>query len=416
MSNLRELFRREPFYLWLAMCLPAVSVYLHSLAPGRAVFKGQDLGVLVGILGGLLIYFFWLTYRSPRSPSKLQIFLLLIGLAWGYSILRTQIDGSVFNETFFLLPEIALLLAFKSVNRRGIEIAGLCLAYSLILIVFLNLLLSPLGIGPDGFHIADSGSTRVPLLTEFLGIDTRWGGPFGSVNTAGPIGGFVFVFAFTQKRLGNKLALGIGGGIILVLSQARTSLIAVIIALTVYFLWSEQIQKATHRIAIRITTFFFLLVGSVVYLVGIDPTLNGRMQIWHDFFALWRDSPLIGVGTSGVNVFVESRTGIAGLVTHNHAHSVFIDGLMRYGIIMLVLTLIIFIMVFSFGIRTIPTIGPTSIAISIYIFTAGLTETIFSWSYWGVPVAALLLAALMGLEGPRTKTNIEVSQSRPFQT
>jgi len=378
------------------MCLPALSIYAHSIAPSKSVFKGQDLGILLGIAGGLLIFLLWITYQGRMSDKRTQLFLFIVSVTWVYSIARTQFDGSLFNVTFFLLPEIALLIGLKGLTKQSVQIGGLCLAYSLIFVALLNLVLAPFGIGPDGFHIADSAVTRLPIITDLLGLDTRWGGPFGSVNIAGPIGGFIFVYGFTQVNRTHKFALIFGGGTFLLLSQARTSVMAVIIALAIYFLWSPRICTSLHRVQVRISVFTALFVGFLVYIVLLDPTLNGRIQIWQDFLALWRTEPLLGVGSNGVSTFVQNRLEIPGLITHNHAHSVLIDGLMRYGLIMLILTLVILSIAIVVGITALPSIGPSSLAITFYVISAGLTETIFDWIYWGALVAPLFLAVLLG--------------------
>ena len=82
----------------------------------------------------------------------------------------------------------------------------------------------------------------------------------------------------------------------------------------------------------------------------------------------------------------------SGRQIHNHAHSVLLDGLVRYGIVWMLLTLTVFAVAFLITWKA--RHGPLSsrgIAIVIFVFFAGLTETIYSWAYVTIYMLALIL-------------------------
>lgn len=74
-----------------------------------------------------------------------------------------------------------------------------------------------------------------------------------------------------------------------------------------------------------------------------------------------------------------------------HAHSIFLDGLTRYGIFWLVGTTAVFVVAFVAAWRARGgSLGSRSLAMVTFIFLAGSTETIYSWSYVTVYLLGLI--------------------------
>lgn len=132
-----------------------------------------------------------------------------------------------------------------------------------------------------------------------------------------------------------------------------------------------------------------------LYIVALDPTLNGRTPIWLDFINLWPQSPIFGIGDSGVSEYITSRIG-TGLITHSHAHSVLLDGLVRFGAVMAVLTLTIFVIALWAGVTGLKTRGPGPLAVAVFVIVAGSAETIHSWKYLSAYLVALTWVVLEG--------------------
>ena len=142
-------------------------------------------------------------------------------------------------------------------------------------------------------------------------------------------------------------------------------------------------------------------------MIFFDPTLKGRTPIWSDFLGLLPGHLLFGTGDSGINDFVNLNSGSPGFIPHVHAHSVVLDGLVRYGLVMLVLSISIFTISLVSTYRSIPRTGAYPFALVVYVIVAGLTETIHSWNYWSVYIVAITAAILMAVS---TKRKVEEVQ------
>jgi O-antigen ligase len=136
----------------------------------------------------------------------------------------------------------------------------------------------------------------------------------------------------------------------------------------------------------------------------MDPTLAFRTPIWSDYLGLAHDSILTGVGTSGVNQYLaDSATAQPEKIVYSHGHSIYIDGLTRYGIFWLILTLAVFAVAFYavWKARN-GFLGSRGLALVTFIFFAGLTETIFSWAYVYIYLLALILVVGLACDSERT--------------
>ncbi len=374
--------------------IPAFATYFHSLAPNENIFKGQDGGIWVAFLLTLVATLSWLACRDSTGLVPLaRTALTFMLLAWMYQVVRTQLDGSAFNLSAFTVPLVIVLILLKPPRLSEVKLAGLALAYSLILVSALSLVFGALGVGPDGFAVTDSGQSRFWIFSDRVGISGRWGGPFGSVNLASPVGGLLVILAFSYKGAHRYLFL-CSGIVILILTQARSPIVALVAALIIVAMWSPSVARFKYRILLRITAAVGLALGYAGSVLLYDPTFNGRTVIWSNFGNLWLESPLTGVGSSGINDFIASKANTPGFVPHNHMHSVLGDILVRYGAPLLVLSLGVFIASIVISIRSASRDSGKNLAIVIFVVLAGLTETIHSFSYLSVYLCALLFVVL----------------------
>lgn len=395
--------RTRATFLWIIYAIPAVSVFLHAVAPDQPFFKGQDLGILSSLaLTGLAVPLWSLYRRKDRWPRLAMAFLLLLAAAWLYQVVRTQMDQSVFTLAAFCVPVVLLLIMTKAAPRHEFDTAMLVLAYSVVVISVASLVLGRLGWMPDGFVTGDAGGQRFTQLA-WLGIPGRWSGPFGSVNLVSPVGGLVLVFGAT-RRGGHRIALVLGGLLILALGQGRSALIAAAVGLLIVALWSPTVERLRHAVLVRWTSLGAAVIVTVLYVAFIDPTFNGRTPIWTNFLGLLPANPAFGVGESGIVAFVVEMSPTPGFIPHQHAHSVLFDATTRYGLVMALLTLAIFALAIAAGIRDLRHHGPASLAVAVFVIVAGLTETIHSWAYWSTFVAALVWAVAIAEEPHPTQS------------
>lgn len=394
--------RQRPWYLWIAFAIPAFGIFLQSVAPFEPTFKAQNLAVWLGILGALLVLGLWLFFKKYGVDFPLRVFLVLLIFAWLYQNVLEALDGRSFNHTTYFLPLLLLLIYWKTPGTGGLLIAGLVLGYCLVAIIGFSLVLGGhFGI-PNGFNAVDSGPSRFPFFSEFFGIENRWGGPFSSVNIATPAGGLLIMLGILYRGW-NRTIFILVGVLVLFLSQARTTYFALSFALLILFVWSAWLSRLRFGVAIRWALMAISVLTAVLYIAIFDPTLALRTPVWSDYLGLVKQSVLRGVGTSGVNQYLsESVLNDPSIIVHEHGHSVYLDGLTRYGIVWLFLTLAVFAVAFYCVWKArngyLSSRGP---AIVTFIFFAALTETIFSWAY--VTIYLLALVLVVGLASESNK-------------
>lgn len=409
METVAKVVRDRAVYLWIAFAVPALATFGHALLPEQPVLKGQDLGIVLALAGTGFAFLAWLPFRRRGAwPSFVLLFLGTVSALWLYQITRTQLDQSLFNLTAFVVPAVLLMTATKPVSRADADVAVLVLGYSLIAISAASLLFGGIGWMPSGFDVTDAGYNRL-LLTEWLGIDRRWGGPFGSVNFASPIGGLLIVLGATRSGAHRWILVG-SGIIILSLGQARTTMFAVVAGLLIVFLWAPFTRRLANVALVRLLVAGIALIGTFLYIIVVDPTFNGRTPIWSDFLSLMPGHILFGVGESGMLEFVGSQAGTPGFVPHTHAHSVVLDGFVRYGLVHATLAIAVFLLAVRAGVTALRQGQAASLAVVVYVIVAGLAETIHAWNYWTVYMAALVWAVI---RVPKEATAVALGSASP---
>lgn len=387
------LVQRRAAYLWVLFAIPAVSQFGHYLAPNEPILKGHDYGIVAAAVLTIVAAGLWIPYQKCGSwPRSALLFFVIAAIAWAYQILRIQLDGSLFALTVFVLPAALVLVAFKRPSPHDVWIALWVLGYSLLAIAALSLVLGTLGLTPDGFLVSHGVPSRVPWLAEIA--PTRWGGPFGSVNYAAPVGGFLVLIGLSGKRRAG-VPLIIGGLLILILSQGRTALFALVVAGAVQVLWGQRVAARAHARLIRVSVLGSLAAALVGYIIFVDRTFNGRVDVWRHFANTFDDSPLVGIGDSGVLKHVEEFVRLENVVPHTHAHSVLLDTYMRFGVILAALGIILYVLSLRATIRGLAQVGSGPLSIVVFVIAAGLTETVYAWAHWSVYLVALTWAVMV---------------------
>jgi len=214
------------------------------------------------------------------------------------------------------------------------------------------------------------------------------------------------------------------GIVLLFMGQGRTSFFALLIALVILVLWSHRFDSIKFRTPLRAVVLFATAGITVAYISLVDPTLAGRTPIWADYFGLVFDSIVQGVGTSGITEYVaESRELNPSILVFEHAHSVYLDGLTRYGFVWLVLTFAVFAVALAITYQARETwVSSKPLALVVFLFFAGTTETVFTWSYASIYMLALILVvglASLSRGSLSTNTNNEdrqKSQEKAYST
>jgi len=370
-------------------------MFANYVDPTSVHFKGQGAAVLIGLFAILVSLVLWVPYRSEQSlPALAIVGLSLILLAWMMQSLLIQLDGSLFNLTTFSIPLITLMILIKPPSMEDAQMAGRVFAYLLIVIGSVALVLDSIHVTQSAFIASRTGYSRIPILSQ-LGMNTRWEGPYGNVNYAGPVGAFLIVYGAGQRH-SRKWILIAGGLFILILSQTRSAVFGLVAGLLVLALFSKHVAQWRYATLIRWGFSLVLALVGSLYILAFDRSMAFRTEVWSDYFTIWKTSPWLGVGDSGIKSY--TTTGLpndAGL--QDHGHSIIIDTLARYGIGLLLVYLAVFAVTVVLGVWASRVGQPMGLALVVSAFVGGLAETTLTWSYLGfftVPVVlALLLSA-----------------------
>lgn len=410
MQRIRDLVQHRAVYVWVIMATPALATFAHYVAPNQPVFKGHDYGILIAFALSLLALILWIPYRSDGIwPRVVFVFLALLAVTWTYQVVRVHVDDSLFNLTAFLVPLVLILIATKRVTSTDLWLGITFMGYSLLLVAIASFIFGGLGVLPSGFDVSDGGGGRFQFLID-AGL-TRWGGPFGSVNYAAPVGGMLIVLGIAVARR-RGIPLLVGGLAILFMSQGLTALFATMAAVAVQILWGKRLAPSSHLFAIRLVSLTSLAAMAVAYVAIFNPTLSYRTELWADFSVLSDDSPLVGIGDSGVRSHVAQQAQIPGGFLHDHAHSVLFDSYIRFGAIILSLGILMYAVALIVAWRASGNVGSGPLALVVFVIAAGLTETTYSWSYWTIYIAALVWAVLLS---STTGSGKRVAQGRAAQ-
>ena len=225
--------------------------------------------------------------------------------------------------------------------------------------------------------------------------NTRWQGPFGNVNYAGPVGAFLIVYGATVKSWHRVILITCGVGIVL-LSQARGAIFAMVAGLVVLLAYSPSITRLSRPWLARSLIFGALILAAAGYIWATDRTLGLRTDVWRDFLTLWKSTLWIGVGDGGIVRYVAEGGVGTTFPRHLHGHSVYLDTLTRGGVLLLVLLLALTICISIVGIRAANLGRPASLALLVLVVVGGLAETVYSIAYLSIHLVPLLIALMLG--------------------
>lgn len=377
-------------YVILLFALPVVAQFVHYVEPNGLLIKGQAPGITVSFLLFIAAFICWLMFQPTQERSRsFLIFACVIGMLWVVLILESRIDGSLFNLTAFIYLPALFMLWWKPPTFSSVISALDVVAWSLIAISVLSQLLDYVGARSMNHEFP----LRWSILTDIIGVTTRWEGPFGNVNYAGPIGAFLVVYGVC--RFGwNRMLLVFAGCFILLASEARTSWIATLAGLAIIFLSTPKIWRIVLPLWVRIVTVLIGLFGAILILVGPDSDLNARTPLWQTYFDLWKKTPLSGIGETGINQNMTMGV-IPGWASH--AHSMYLDTLFRYGLLAFGLVIASLAIGAVIGIKAAQSKSAIGLALLVTFIFGALTETIIDWRYLSIQglivVNSVLLAA-----------------------
>lgn len=294
--------------------------------------RGQPPYIFVVLILFVVAFVLWLLYRGNSVASRTSQWVLAgAGLLWLSNLVLARVHGDPLNHTVWLMPVFLVMLALKCPPWRDLRSALVILGYALALMLTTAYLLEASGIMeplylPDG--ITEFQRTQYWLPLDGLpGIDGRWTGPLGHNTRAGLAAAFVFVLGVARWAPVSVPLVAIGAYFLLATS-VRASYLSALAGVGIVLLFSQRSIMGQITVPIK-----WLIVLGLTLLAGIGFALTGAgltgrdTTIWPAFVGLIPNSPVIGVGASGI----QEAGGTAAI--SGDAHNLFLDQLVRYGVI-----------------------------------------------------------------------------------
>lgn len=399
---------------------PVLAIITHHMWSNGPTFRGQPPSVFVAYACVLVAAGLWLVGRPAlRPPNEERLpglgYAMLAALAalWAVSLLLSVQHGDLFDLTALLPPVILAMLWFGPPTRgaalRGLDVWGLGIVAIAIIAMALDFIglrtIDPQGIirWPGevlrllGFDpLTSVPGEQIDACRICYGFVGRWEGPFGNVNTAGPLGATVLMLGLLRAGW-RRWTLAIGGALIVILSDSRTALIAIAFGVLAWILCAPAIGHWRVRTWQRWLALAIAVTAAVGYVGVIDRDLNLRTEVWGSFLRSWTTSPWIGVGGSGIGQLIEAGR-LPGWASHGH--SLPIDGLLRYGLGGLLLVLALFTVLVTLALRSARRGEVLPIVLITTAIGAALTEDLLDWRYWSLALVPLVLAGIVAARTP----------------
>jgi O-antigen ligase len=266
-------------------------------------------------------------FRSVVLALLTEKYVLII-LAFAIaSVLWTQDPSVVIKRSFALISSsmFGVYLALRYTVKQQVRLFACALGICLIASVLLALFFPSLGIMGH------------PHLGAWRGAFTHKNALARLINYSAPI--FIIIFleekAFLAKFIG--LAFSLLSIFLLAMSTAKGALLTLVILLIAMPFFKSLRWRYGYAFPFFVTTLIVVISSGILLaanlegffqLLGKDPSLTGRTELWPDIFAKIAERPLLGYGYSA---FWLGWNGPSAFVWdfHNwkppHSHNGFLD-------------------------------------------------------------------------------------------
>lgn len=347
---------------------------------------------------------------ATDNPLYLGLWLLLYGVT-GASFLVTLFQKGIYAGFFYAVPILLWVLCSFSWSVSGDR--SLYFGMMLIMQVFMAYVVA-VHIKPKSFVIILIHTLAVLLLLSLLGfiimpektslprygggwlVDSEMNGVFSHKSDAGYFFACLVVLMMSVKDLGVRwlrpiryvlIALAIIG---ILLANSATGLASVLVLTAVYSLAPFVKNKNRMLYGLGVGLFVFALaapyidIGQLAVLIGRDPGLTGRGEIWSHGIDFIMRQPIMGYGYYGF--FAQNNYSPAwefwGLFRYfltPHFHNSGLDVMASLGIIGLLLYA--FVVVRSFSVLYNRTIAEPVRLVIFLVFLLFIITSTFDFTF-----------------------------------
>lgn len=403
LQALRASQRPYLFALVLTVLLSALGQYLWQYVwTSIPLIKAQPPGVYLTGIGFSVTFVLWLLApRRTASGFGGRLFLGALAALWLIVIGLSVHHGDLFTHAVWVYPILLGMLWLKWPDSDEARSAIILSAWVLALILLLARLLELVGIIP--MATVSAGMTEYERehywlpLSGWLGPEGRWPGPMGHNANTGAIGAYLIVIGIALRRRYAYFFISVGI-LALLLTMSRGSIIAtaaatiVVIALGDYS-WNRRLNRT--QLVAGVLGFGVLLLALAF---AASPNLTGRTDgYWPMFLDLWRSSPWIGVGGTGIASGPE-------FIRDSNGHNVVIDMLARFGLVATLPLVVALGTSVILALRAAARRVVLPLGIVVTYLMINMTEADEGWAQFSTPWLLLVLATVMaaGIENPQS--------------
>lgn len=390
------IFSRYAQYLW------------QYVWPGIPVLYGQAPGIYVQGFGFVVTTVLWLLYRGNRTRQPLLIaFLSTLLVSWLVLLAAAQVHQDGFAYDVYLYPLVIIGLLFKTPPAAdclaAIKTAGWTVALVLVSTRATEMAgwIPMVNVG-EALQSFERSEYWLPLAGT-LGPEGRWPGPFGHNAMTGNAATMLVVLA-VALRGPSRWALGLVGILTLLLTSSRTSFLATACGVAVVIASGDN--ALTRRLTRRNVVLggAALVAAASTLVIASNTELTGRVQFWTTSIEVWRQSPLIGVGATGM---AKSPAAFAG----TNAHNLVVDALLKSGIAGASLVVAVLGLAFVLAWKASRAGATLPLGIVVAYFVIGLAQSDQGWMAMSMPWMWLVLASILAGSAIKTPQERELSKS-----
>ena len=376
-----------------AVLAPVVALGASYSAPQVLFVASQPVAVaLTFFLFGLSVLL-WIFFEPRETwPPLFQVVIFSLLALWVMGMLSSVVQRDPVDLTSLVAGPLLILLVLKRPPSRSVWMSGDAYAVSLLAVSLLAQIQDVLGVR----EMREQFWIRLPFFADFFGPIPRWEGPFSNPNIAGPVGAFLVVYGIWRSGVLRFVLVG-SGALVVVIADSRTGFIAVLAPLVVLLVVRSLRGLRTSGVPDWLTYGVFTAIAAASFLVvlRLDPSLNGRIEIWNQFLGLWQENWLFGAGQTGIQEAVNSGDLPSWA---NHGHNLVIDVLGRFGLmgaiaLLSALTFLTFLVWFDAKSGQ-----GAALSILVMFVAAGVTEDLIDWRYLGIHYVPLLLCSMLAAQ------------------
>ncbi|MGD1154263.1 MAG: O-antigen ligase family protein [Terriglobia bacterium] len=272
-----------------------------------------------------------LLMRWIVGPLGLLLLYAVVGFASSAFVSIEPLEAMYWGGNY--LAMVLVLLAIVAVEDPLLDLQHVLVFDWIVAAVLAMSLLGAIPImGPEAIHQTEAGPVRV---RSYTGAGSIWG--MASTRNTGfaRYAAIAGIAAFARIWKGTRLTRLIWGGVLgaslyaLVISNGRTEVLAFIASALVVMV----VQKSRRAVFLLVGAASAALLGLAGFYGGfflyitrtgrIDPTISGRIGIWHQGWELFLKSPWWGFGFQADRFYLRGE----------HMHDAFLHALVQSGIL-----------------------------------------------------------------------------------